>query len=204
MTKTMYNEAMYTEKYLDPTAGTAANNVDRERETRNKMQGYRSRCIGKSFETIIEQACSAYAIKGFALIEKTPEPIRVLSSLKKGRFTACFEKKAQPDFKGIICNGTMVCFEAKATEKDRILKNRVSDVQGDYLERLRRMGAVVFILVSFNLENCYRVPWEIWRDMELHLEHKFIKEDEMLDLYDTEKLKWKNGYLDFLSNMEVF
>ena len=203
MTKTIYNEEKYVEKYPDPTAGTAANNVDRERETRNKIKGYRSRCIGKSFETVIEQACTAYASKGFALIEKTPEPIKVLSALKKGKFTACFEKKAQPDFKGIICNGTMVCFEAKATEKDRILKNRVSEKQSEFLEGHRRMGAVAFILVSFNLENCYRVPWEIWRDMELHLDHKFIKENEILYVCDVEKLKWKNGYLDFLSNLEV-
>ncbi|URN84994.1 hypothetical protein [Acetobacterium wieringae] len=55
MTKTIYNEEKFVEKYPDPTAASAIENINRENnKNKNRAKGYRSRSIGKSFEQVIE------------------------------------------------------------------------------------------------------------------------------------------------------
>lgn len=198
MTKTIYNEEKYVEKYPDPTAAKAIENIAREnKKTREQLQGHRSRVIGKSFEEVIEAACINYRNKEIAIIEKTPEPMKVLGKSIKGRFPACFIKKAQPDFKGCMANGKAVVFEAKATEKDRIRKSVITDEQFEYLEGYWKMKASAFVLVSFNLERYYRVPWGIWREMETFYGRKYLSENDLSDCL----IQFKNGKLDFLKNI---
>ncbi|OFV69273.1 Holliday junction resolvase RecU [Acetobacterium wieringae] len=202
MTKTIYNEEKYVEKYPDPTAAQAIENINREnRKSREQLQGHRSRVIGKSFEEVIEAACINYRNKEIAIIEKTPEPMKVLGKVHRrgsnGRFEACFIKKAQPDFKGCLANGKAIVFEAKATEKDRIRKNVITDEQFEYLEGYWKMKASAFVLVCFNMERYYRVPWGIWREMEVIFGRKYLQER---DLESCRVMFW-NGYLDFMHNI---
>lgn len=201
MTKTIYNEEKYVEKYQDPTAAMAIENINREnKKNKNRVQGHRSRSIGKSFEQVIDQACLKYADLGRAIIEKTPEPMKPLGKAESGRFMACFTKKAQPDYKGTLDRGRAIIFEAKATEKDRIKKDAVSVEQFESLDSHWKAQAIVFVMVCFELERYYRIPWGTWREMELLYGRKYLKESDMEEC----RVYFKNGCLDFLNNiMEV-
>lgn len=195
MNKTIYNEEKFVEKYPDLTAAEAIDNINREtKQNQNRIKGMRNRRIGKNFEEVIEAACNYYKSIELAIIEKTPEPMKVLGKANKGKFQACFIKKAQPDFKGCTANGKAIAFEAKATEKDRIRKCAVTDEQSKFLESYWKMNAQAFVLVSFNLERCYRVPWGIWREMETLYGRKYLLETDIVDC----RLKFKHGCLDFL------
>lgn len=201
MTKTIHNEENYVEKYKDPTAAQAMENIAREKKNSERVQGRRSRVIGKSFEEVIEAACRHYREMEVAIIEKTPEPMKVLGKVHRtgahGRFEACFIKAAQPDFKGCMANGKAIVFEAKATEKDRIRKDVITSDQFAYLEGYWKMKAGAFVLVSFNLEHYYRVPWGIWREMEVFYGRKYLLENDL----ESCRVKFKHGRLDFLHNI---
>ncbi|MCC0637941.1 Holliday junction resolvase RecU, partial [Clostridioides sp. ES-S-0001-02] len=65
---------------------------------RNKV----SNAQGQHFENYINSACIIYRNDNRAEIDKTPEPFRVLSKDKTGKFTGRFIANAQPDFKGAL------------------------------------------------------------------------------------------------------
>ena len=183
MSQTIYNAAYYTEHYPDQTGGTAAVKVDKEREqekTRRVLQGKANRSAGKMLEQLIDAACQYYARHGKAIIHKTPEPVRVLGKVDRaGRFQACFEKKAQPDYKGCLRNGKAIVFEAKNSESGRIAKSRLTDQQEEILQQFHEMGAVSFVLVSLNLQAFYCVPWPVWADMHRNFGHKHMTPEEL-------------------------
>lgn len=198
MNKTKYNEEKFVEKYPDPTAAMAIENINREnKKNQNRIQGHRSRSIGKSFEEVIDISCKHYENIGMAIIEKTPEPMKVLGKNEHGKFQACFEKKAQPDYKGVLYKGKAVIFEAKATEKDRIKKDAITPGQFESLDSHWKMQAIAFVLVSFQLERYYRVPWEIWRKMETVYGRKYLKETDLTDY----KVRFGGNWLQFLTNI---
>ena len=144
-------------------------------KTNRQYQGYLSRENGKAFEDLIELSCLGYLNKGIACIEKTPEPIKVLSKVEgNGTFHACFEKHAQPDYKGVLNNGRAIVFEAKHTDKDRIEKSAVKDWQGEALKTYSKMGALTFILVSFGFTKFYAIPWEVWDGMKEDYGRKYL------------------------------
>ena len=132
------------------------------------MAGRRSRAVGDYFEQMIIAASAFYEEKGISVIEKTPEPMKVLGvhNRKLGQFICCFSKRAQPDFKGALADSTMILFDAKHTDKDRIQRDVITEEQEKCFERYRKMGAVCFVVVSIGFENYYRVPWEVFRDMK--------------------------------------
>lgn len=58
-------------------------------DTYNKsLSGSRSRASGEYFEGMISAACRFYEEKGISVIEKTPEPMKVLKPYdrKRGQF----------------------------------------------------------------------------------------------------------------------
>lgn len=180
--------------YPDPTATTAIANVERQRK------GLQSRIAGESFEGIIEASLEWYKIRGTAHIEKTPEPMKPLSKPnRKGQFLACYTKEAQPDFKGTLDGGRSVVFEAKHTDNDRIKQDRVTEQQGDALENHHRLGAVAFVLVSFGLQDFYRVPWTVWRDMKAVFGRKYIKPEEI----EIFRVPYMAGVVKLLNGLEV-
>lgn len=144
-----------------------------------QLQGKVSRAKGKQFENELIAACNYYREKGFADVEKTPEPMSPTKSLGAGKFIAHFEKKAQPDFKGTIKGGRSVMFEAKYTSSDRMEQSRVSADQSDYLERHHKLGARCYVIIGFDSGNVYRIPWEIWRDMKQNFGRKYVKETDI-------------------------
>ncbi len=146
----------------------------------NIARGATSRAQGKLFENILEASCGCLREQGIANIEKTPEPFRVTQPMKNSSmFVGHFEKKAQPDFKGELRNGRAVVFEAKHTDTKRMTKDRVTPEQTEALERHARFNALCYVVVSFGLQNIYRIPWDIWRNMELVMGRKYITEDDI-------------------------
>lgn len=144
-----------------------------------QWQGKVSRAKGKAFETRIDEAFEYYSQTGYASIEKTPEPMKVIKRLEGGRFIACFEKKAQPDYKGTLKGGRAVMFEAKFTDTEKIDKSRVDKDQTDYLQLQHSLGARVYIILGFSTGNVYRTPWEDWQNMKALFGRKYVKETDL-------------------------
>jgi len=166
------------EGYQDPTAYEAIKHV---KDPRRQLQGKRSKIVGDYFENLITSACVYYHDKGIAHIEKTPEPMKVLSPMPRqpGKFISCFEKAAQPDYKGTLKGGQAIVFEAKHTDADRIERGRLTQEQLDGLNKHHELGALAFVIVSVGLNKFYRIPWPIWRDMKNIYGRKYIKVDEL-------------------------
>lgn len=160
------------------------------------LGGRKARSSGAFFEQLIEISCSYYRRFGLADIQKTPEPIRIIKVIdrKKGMFEAVFEKKAQPDFKGVIKGGQMILFEAKRTQASNIAKNRISSEQERNFNTSAKLGAECFVLVSFNEKNFYKVPWNVWERMEAIFKKKSVNKDDLAP-YEVE---YMNGLINFL------
>ena len=187
---TKYNPHTNAEGYQDPTPYEA------ERHMRAQMTGRMARAQGQHFEDMIEASCDWYREQGIANIRKTPEPMKPLGAKnRKGQFLACYTKQAQPDYGGTLKGGKSIYFEAKHTDNDRILQNRVTQEQWDDLERHHRLGAAAYVLVSFGLCDFYMVPWPVWRDMAEHFGRKYAKPVD-LEPYEVKGKSWKIYFLD--------
>ena len=145
-------------------------------DPRRQLQGAASKAKGKEFEDRLDEAFAYYWTHGFAIIEKTPEPMRPVQNLGSGKFVAFFEKKAQPDYKGTIKGGRTVMFEAKFTSTGKIDQSRVLQGQAEYLDRHQELGARCYVIAGFSSGNVYRIPWSVWRDMKRHFGRKYITE----------------------------
>lgn len=144
------------------------------------VTGKRNRATGALWERVIETACGYYRENMIADIRKTPEPMRPISRPNaKGQFLACYEKQAQPDYKGTMRGGRAVLFDAKYTEQDRISRSVVSAEQEKELELNARLGAECFILVSFSFERFFKIPWSAFRDMKKTYGRKYIKPEDI-------------------------
>lgn len=165
------------------------------------VQGARSRASGAYFEGMIEAASRFYEDRGISVIDKTPEPMRVIKPMSQNRsqFICCFSKMAQPDYKGILCDSTMILFDAKHTDKDRIKRDCVTSEQEECFERYMRMGAMCFLVVSLGFQNFYRVPWIVFRDMKKIYGRKHMNEKEL----EPYRISYKNGILRFLDGVEL-
>ena len=167
---------------------------------RRSYTGARSRAEGAGFEHIIDNACAYYRSIGLADIEKTPEPMRPIGSPDRaGRFLACYTKAGQPDFKGTLAGGRAVVFEAKHTDSDKIDQSRLTPEQVESLTLHHKLGAAAFIMVSVGLENFYRVPWEVWRDMKQIYGRKHMKLEDL----EPYRVQYIAGILKLLEGVEI-
>ena len=183
-----------SEGYRDPTAATALSNVQRS------QRGLQSKRAGEHFENLISASLNWYKDKGVAFIEKTPEPMCPLRPPNRmGQFLACYTKAGQPDFKGTLTGGRAVVFEAKHTDGDRIEYGRLTKEQIDSLTEHHRLGAAAFIMVSFELQDFYRVPWETWRDMKTIYGHKHMTRAEL----EPFRVQYIAGVLKLLEGIEL-
>ena len=161
-------------------------------KTDYRRQGLRNRAHGKAFEEELEKTFDYYNLHGYAQIDKTPEPMKVIRSMGEGRFLACFTKKAQPDYKGTLKGGRSVMFEAKYTEKDRLHQDAVNDRQWEYMVAATLLGARCYVLCGFKSGGVYRVPWSEWIDMARIFGHKYVTEKQL------EKYQVKRSWNDLL------
>lgn len=165
------------EGYVDRTAGKAIQNV--QRKYKAQIIGRNSKKTGETFERWISTACKFYLNKGFAHIEKTPEPFHITGKDMNGVVRGYYEKKGQPDYKGILCDGTGIMFEAKHTDADRIKQSVITDTQWENLDIYERFGAHCYVMVSIRLESFFRVPWSVWKNMKELFGHKYMNETEL-------------------------
>ena len=148
----------------------------------NTIMSYKNkvnRANGQAFEDLISYSLGFYKEKGYANIEKTPEPMRVMRNLGGGRFEAIFTKQAQPDYKGVIIGGQNIIFEAKHTEKGRIQSSAVSSKQEEMFNDYEALGSLCFVFISFSLSSFYRVPWSEWKCMKEKYGRSYLKEEEL-------------------------
>ena len=155
---------------------------------RRQLIGRRSKESGAIFERWISNACEYYSNLGIAHIEKTPEPFHVNRNNKDGTMTGFFEKKGQPDYKGLLCDGTGIMFEAKHTDQEKINQRAVTETQWKNLDAYENFGAHCYVMVSIGLVEFYRVPWKIWKQMKELFGRKYMN---AIDL-EPYKLKQKN------------
>ena len=90
-------------------------------------------------------------------------------------------------------------FEAKITTADRIQQSAVLEQQAEALERHRKLGAECFILVSFDFQKFYRVPWAVWREMKEMYGRKYLKPEDIPEY----EVKLCRGMLDFLPEAKI-
>lgn len=152
---------------------------ERQKDPKRQWIGAVSKAKGKQFEQRLDASFAYYAQRGYAIIEKTPEPMRPTKALSNGKFIAYFEKKAQPDYKGTLKGGRTVMFEAKFTAADRMEQSRVLQGQADYMERQQSLGARCFVVSGFSSGEVYSIPWEVWSHMKEHFGRKYVTEADL-------------------------
>ena len=162
----------------------------------HQLQGKLAKEKGRRFEGRLDATFAYYAERGFALIEKTPEPMKPIRSLGEGRFVACYVKKAQADYKGTMKGGRTVIFEAKYTDSERMTQDRVSAEQHEYMEKHSALGARCYVVIGFRSGNVFRIPFEVWKNMKSCFCRKYVTEAD-LDK-DRVELSW-NGTLLLLT-----
>lgn len=167
-----------------------------KKDPRRQTQGYLNREVGETFEEYIKAACAYYRIRGFAEVDKTPEPFKVTSGRHKNQggmfvFEGVFTKQAQPDFQGTLKGGRSVVFEAKTSTSDRIEQSVVTSEQKRALISHEKLGAWAYVMVSLSLRSFYRIPWVVWSEMKERFGHKYMTAEE-LSLY---AVPMRNGIL---------
>ena len=89
-------------------------------------------------------------------------------------------------------------FEAKATDKDRILQSAVTHEQAYAMQSHAQKGALVFVLVCLRGRAVYRVMWEDWRDMKRLFGHKYMTAVEL----EPYRVQLRQGEILFLGDPE--
>ena len=156
--------------------------------------GRRNKVAGEHWERMIEATCEYYSQQGVAEIAKTPEPMKPIQSLGKGKFVAVFEKKAQPDYKGTMKGGGAIVFEAKHTDTGRLQQSAVTEEQAAQLDKHAALGAECYIIVSFGFERYFKVPWATFRDMKRIYGRRYITPEDVR----KHEFRYTGGVLHFL------
>ena len=150
-----------------------------QKDPKRQLQGRQAKEKGRRFEARLNEAFTYYLERGFADVNKTPEPMRVTKNLGNGKFLAFYEKKAQPDYEGTIKGGRSVIFEAKFTDTDRMEQTRVTPEQAKYIDRKHRLGARCFVLAGFGSGEVYCIPWSVWTCMKELFGRKYVRETDL-------------------------
>ena len=167
-----------------------------KKDPKRQLLGKIAKARGKQFESRIDDSFAYYAQKGFAIIEKTPEPMHPTKNLGYGMFIAFFDLLALPVFFGSIKGGRTVMFEAKFTAADRMEQSRVLQSQQDYMDRHQALGARCLCIAGFSAGMGYCGPCDIWKTMKDHFGRKYVTE-AVLEKYQVQTA-W-NGTLLLLN-----
>ncbi len=172
-----------------------------ETNTLRAATGRRSRELGDLFELWILHGCDWYWDKGVAYIEKTPEPMRPIKAYNRryGQFIAIYTKQAQPDFKGTLCDGSTIIFDAKYTGTDALQQSAVTDEQKKEFDRYEKMGARCYIIATMGFEDFYRIPWADWKSGPEKLGRKHFKRADL----EPYRIKCRNSTVLFLEGIEL-
>lgn len=110
---------------------------------------------GMAFEVLINLANEIYQRGRGVLINKRPNPVKILES-KGGRvLNEFYEAKNTVEYGGVY-KGRAIVFGANSTRYD--LKN-IAQNQLGYLEKVEKVGAICFFLIRFSKDkSVFTVP----------------------------------------------
>lgn len=117
---------------------------------------------GAALEDFIRFANTRYAQKQIAIIEKLPTEFIPLRNGTGQICSAKVEHKSKVDFIGRY-RQYPIAIEAKNTNDNSIRFDRVEPHQAAYMDAFTAQpGTIGLVLVSFNLQKFYAVPWAFW------------------------------------------
>ena len=161
--------------------------VELERREKISASNRATRQKGREFEEMLLRACAVYKANGTAVIGKVPEARRVVGRTggRSSMMICVNDHKADPDFMGAVApDGKCMIFDAKHTDKDRILSNALTVHQKEILEGHYACGSDCFVCVSFGFEKYFLIPYSIWRNMKEVFGRQYIlPEDDAIQGY---------------------
>lgn len=118
---------------------------------------------GQTLESVIRFANDRYKNDGIAVISKIPTEFLPIRNAY-GQVVNCkVVGKSSVDFIGRVGNIPFAA-EAKETHEDYIRFDRVEDHQAAFLTAyMGQNEAVCVVVVAFNLNTFYVIPWPFWR-----------------------------------------
>lgn len=125
-----------------------------------KQKKYANR--GQPFENFIRFANERYQQKGIAMITKQATEFIPIRNSSGKVCNVKVEHKATVDFLGRY-KQYPIAIEAKNTSSDSIRFDAVQPHQADYMDAFcNEPGTIGLVLVSFNLQKFYAIPWAFW------------------------------------------
>jgi len=125
-----------------------------------KNRSYANR--GSAFEQYIEYANRRYRRDGLAFIQKVPTEFKPIRNARGQVCSVKVEHKATFDYIGRY-KQYPIAIEAKNTNTDSIRFDRVEWNQAEDMDDFTSQpGTIGIVLVSFNLEHFYAIPWAFW------------------------------------------
>lgn len=127
------------------------------------MRDFRMANKGQTLEHFIRFANDQYMKSGIAVINKQATEFLPIRNAY-GKIVSCkVVGKATVDFIGRV-GSVPIAAEAKETKGDSIRFDRVEDHQADFMDAyLGQNEAITIVVVSFNLERFYAIPWAFWK-----------------------------------------
>ena len=117
---------------------------------------------GKALEDFIRFANTRYEKSEIALIDKLPTEFIPLRNARGMVYSVKVEHKSKVDFIGRY-KQYPIAIEAKNTGTQSISFDRVEPHQAAYMNKFTSYpGTIGLVLVSFNLERFFAVPWTFW------------------------------------------
>ncbi|WP_277680373.1 Holliday junction resolvase RecU [Gracilibacillus dipsosauri] len=158
---------------------------------------------GMAFENLINHSNKIYALKGRAIINKRPTPVKVLKSKGTQVLKGFYESKSTVDYDGVY-RGKAIYFEAKSTKvSTRFDLDNIHKHQIDYMHQTQKLGAICFFLIEFRgTHEVYLVPFDFIHHYAVNADRggrKSIPKDDF-NYYSVGLVESKNGVpLDYLS-----
>ena len=128
---------------------------------RYKDRRYANR--GQDFESFLKYVNERYSADGTAIITKIPTEILPIRDRYGNICSAKVCSKSTVDYIGRVGKVPFAA-EAKETKSDSIRFDAVQEHQAAFLTAYEGQGeAICLVLVSFNLNSFYAVPWSFWK-----------------------------------------
>lgn len=185
------------------------------------MKDYRYANRGQTFEQFIRYANGWYEREGIAMVQKIPTEFIPLRDNRGKIYSVKVEHKSTVDYIGRYKQYPLA-MEAKNTNTDTIRWDAVQPHQAEFLDNFTlQPGTIGLVLVSFNLETFYAIPWAFWGaayDLRVRRDDRTTrvrisafgeewyiptkKSARMEDLSPTWRISGRN--LDYLQNAEKY
>lgn len=148
---------------------------------------------GRGLEDLIKYQNTIYENNGISNIQKISTPWKVI---RRGKeiVSAFPEEKSTVDFRGTVCGGIPISFDAKESDDERGLPLKyIASHQIDYMRGALRLGEVSFILCEIKpVHSYYIIPgttvlqfWDYWQANKGKHGINFIPKEQMKQIKST-------------------